>query len=79
LLARARACENHVYLVSSTYTDAHSHWTRTAVYDHAGTPLVQAEKWGTVVVAQVDLAQRYFWRNNLGDFHAMAQRHRPGP
>jgi predicted amidohydrolase len=78
LLAQARACENHVYLVSSTYTDVKSNWTLSAVYDHAGTPLAKAEKWGDVVVQEVDLNQRYFWRNNLGDFRAMVQRHRPG-
>ena len=77
LLAQARACENHVYLVSSTYTDVKSNWTLSAVYDHAGQPIVKGEKWGEVVVAEVDLSERYFWRNNLGDFHAMAQRHRP--
>jgi len=25
----------------------------------------------------VDLAERHFWRNNLGDFHNMIPRHRP--
>jgi predicted amidohydrolase len=77
LLAQARACENHIYLVSSTYTDSKSNWTISAVYDHAGKPIVKAENWGEVVVAEVDLNERYFWRNNLGDFHAMVQRHRP--
>ncbi len=77
LLGRARACENHVYVVSSTYTDAKSDWMISAVFDHAGRAIAQADKWGTVAVAEVDLSQRHFWRNNLGDFHAMAQRHRP--
>lgn len=77
LLAQARACENHVNLVSSTYTDAKSNWTLSAIYDHAGTPLAKADKWGEVVVREVDLGERYFWRNNLGAFHALAQRHRP--
>ncbi len=31
LLAAARACENHTYLVSITYTDVGAKWTRTAV------------------------------------------------
>lgn len=79
LLGQARACENHVYVVSSTYTDAKSNWMRSAVYDHAGKPLAKAEQWGDVVVAEVDLSERYFWRNNLGDFRSMVQRHRPEP
>lgn len=79
LLAAARACENHVYVVSSTYTDASSGWMRSAVYGHDGKPLAQAEKWGTVVMAEVDLSQRHFWRNNLGDFRAEIQRERPLP
>jgi predicted amidohydrolase len=77
LLAAARACENHVHIVSSTYTDIKGNWTLTAVYGHDGKPLVKAEKWGTVVVAEVDLSQRHFWRNNLGDFRAEIQRSRP--
>ncbi|NUQ66300.1 MAG: carbon-nitrogen hydrolase family protein [Pirellulales bacterium] len=79
LLAQARACENHVYVVSSTYADAKSNWMISAVFDHAGQPVAKADRWGQVAVAEVDLGQRYFWRNNLGDFHAMAQRHRPAP
>jgi predicted amidohydrolase len=77
LLAGARACENHVHLVSSTYTDIKSNWTLTAVYDHDGKPIVRAEKWGTVIVAEVDLGRRFFWRNNLGDFRAEIIRSRP--
>ena len=51
----------------------------SAVFDHAGEPIAQAKDWGSVAVAEVDLSQPHFWRNNLGDFHSMAQRHRPGP
>ena len=35
-LAPARACENHVYLVSSTYEDISRNWMLTAVFDHDG-------------------------------------------
>jgi predicted amidohydrolase len=76
LLASARACENHVYLVSSTYEDVSSNWMLTAVYDRAGKALTSAEKFGTVVVAEVDLNERTLWPS-LGDFRAELPRHRP--
>jgi predicted amidohydrolase len=76
MLASARACENHVYLVSSTYEDISRNWMLTAVYDHEGKPISKASEWGTVVVAEVDLNQRLLWPS-LGDFRAEIPRHRP--
>jgi len=76
MLGAARACENHVYVISSTYTDTSQDWMLTAVYDHEGKPIARAEKWGSVIVAEVDLNQRLHWPS-LGDFKAEIPRHRP--
>lgn len=76
LLAAARACENHVYVVSSTYSDIKSNWMITAIYGRDGRVVAKAKDWGDLVITEVDLGQPSLW-HSLGDFHAEILRHRP--
>ncbi len=77
LLARARACENRVYLVGSTYSVPEDGWMISAVFDRTGQPIAKADAWGTVAVAEVDLGRPHVGPYNLGDFRSMVPRHRP--
>lgn len=77
LLAEARACENRVYIVSSTFSDVKSDWMLSAIFDPSGKPIAKADTWGTIAIAEVDLSQPSVGPYNLGDFRSMVQRHRP--
>lgn len=76
LLASARACENHIYLVSSTYEDISRNWMVSAIYNHEGKTEALASRWGTVAVAEVDLSEPTRWVC-LGSFKDHMHRHRP--
>lgn len=76
LLAAARACENHVYLVSSTYTDPSSQWMISGIFGHYGEVLAKAEQWGSIAITEVDLNRPAIW-NSLGNFKAQLPSHMP--
>ncbi len=75
-LAAARAIENQVYLVTSTYTSPDRDWMKSGVWDHKGELIVEGKEWGQVLVTEVDLEERTHWRW-LGDFRARIARERP--
>jgi predicted amidohydrolase len=75
-LAAARAIENHVYVVSSTYATPDMNWMVSGIFDYEGNLLAQTSKHGTVAVAEVDLNRRVHWPW-LGDFKAEWPRHSP--
>ena len=70
LLARARAQENQLYLVTSGYD------FRTAIFDRTGATLVQADTDKAVIVTEVDLNQRQLWPW-LGDWRSRIWREAP--
>ena len=76
LLAQARACENHVFVVSSTYSAPENKWMPSAVFSQDGQILARGTEWGTVSMAEVDLDHRLHW-SSLGDFKAQIEAHRP--
>lgn len=69
-LARARAIENQVYLVSSTYD------MKTGVFDRTGALLVEGTETDPVALARIDLNERIMWPW-LGDFKSRIPREKP--
>ena len=74
-LDRARAIESHIYLITSTYTERPD-WMITAIFGHRGQVLDQAQAWGSLAIAEVDLNRRTHW-DFLEDFKARIPRERP--
>lgn len=70
VLARARAIENQIYLVSSSYN------MKTAVFDKEGKILQEANEKEPVVVTEVDLNQHKLWPW-LGDLKNRIPREMP--
>jgi predicted amidohydrolase len=70
ILAKARALENQVYLVSSTYD------MKTAVFDQEGEIIKEATEEDPVIVVEVDLNKKKYWPW-LGDFKGRIKREVP--
>lgn len=69
-LAKARALENQIYLVSSTYS------MKSAVFDQEGEIMQEATEENPVIVVEVDLNKRKYWPW-LGDFKNRIKREVP--
>ncbi|MCC9605102.1 carbon-nitrogen hydrolase family protein [Blastopirellula sp. JC732] len=76
-LAKARCIENQVYLVTSTYSLTPD-WMQSGVWNLAGEMIATATEKDSVTVAEVDLAQPYLWRANMGQFRTRLRHERPG-
>ena len=72
-LAQARAIENQVYLITSTY-DTES--MKTGVFDREGKLLAMGSDTEQVVIVDIDLNERELWPW-LGDFHNRIPRELP--
>jgi predicted amidohydrolase len=59
-LVKARAMENRVFLVTSSYGDP------SLILDPKGEVQASATQQGTAAIATIDLNRRYIWRGNLG-------------
>lgn len=75
-LAKARAIENQIILVTSTYTKMKD-WMKTAIWDQEGEKQAVTEQQGEVVIHEVDLNHRHVRKNNTGDFRSRISRERP--
>ena len=56
-LAQARAIENQIYLVTSTYSGERKDWIKTGIYDYDGTMLDFTEKIGNIAIAEVIISE----------------------
>jgi predicted amidohydrolase len=74
-LARARAIENQVYLVTSSYS-INDDWMQSGVWGLNGEMLARATEKDSVVVAEVDLAERHFWPGNMGEMRGRLRHER---
>ncbi len=69
-LSKARAIENQIYLVSSTYD------MKTGIFDKTGKLIVEGTEDNPVAIADIDLNKREMWWW-LGEFRNRIKRERP--
>jgi len=71
-LARARAIENQIYLVSSSFDMI------TGIFDKTGELMIEANEENPVAMVEVDLNKRQLW-DWLGEWRNRITREMPGP
>ncbi len=70
-LFRARAIENQIYLVSSSYD------SETGIFDKTGELLIQGNEENPVAMVEIDLNKRQLW-NWLGELRNRIVKEMPG-
>lgn len=69
VLAKARAIENQVYLITSTYSER-KHWLKTAIFDYDGKMLGATDTPGTMAIAEIEISELPIYWAHLGDLKA---------
>lgn len=78
ILAQARAIENQVYLVTSTYSQREE-WIKTAIFDYDGTMLAHTDKPGSIAIAEIEISQLPKYWAHLGHLKADLHTQKPAP
>ncbi|NND05536.1 MAG: carbon-nitrogen hydrolase family protein [Saprospiraceae bacterium] len=76
ILAQARAIENQVYLITSTYSQREE-WIKTAIFDYDGKMLAFTDKPGSIAIAEIEISPLPKYWAHLGHLKADLRTQKP--